>query len=76
MMIMALSRVNQVIEQIKTFSQTEKTELLRILLNELLIPINEDHFTKEEIAEIKTAKQEIARGEWVNFDEFRKNLDL
>ncbi|TYO94537.1 hypothetical protein LX24_02373 [Desulfallas thermosapovorans DSM 6562] len=69
---MALSRVKQVVEQIRTFSQAEKAELLKTLLNEKLLPINEDHFTEEEISEIKTAQQEVARGEWVDFDEFRK----
>ncbi|AGL03180.1 hypothetical protein [Desulfoscipio gibsoniae] len=73
---MALSRVRQVIEQIKTFSQAEKTELFKTLLNEKLLPLYEDHFTEEEIAEIKTARQEVALGEWVDFDEFRKKFDV
>jgi len=73
---MALSRVKQVIEQIKTFSQAEKYELLKTLLDEKLLLINNAHFTEDEIAEIKAAQQEVAHGEWVDFDEFRKNLDL
>ena len=73
---MALSRVKQVVEQIKTFSQAEKAELLKTLLNEKLLPIDKDHFTEEEITEIKAAQQEVARGEWVDFDEFRRNLNL
>lgn len=73
---MALSRVKQVVEQIKTFSQVEKAELLKTLLNEKLLPIDKDHFTEEEVTEIKAAQQEVARGEWVDFDEFRRNLNL
>jgi len=73
---MALSRVKQVVEQIKTFSPAEKIELFKALFNEKLIPIDEEHFTEDEIAEIKTAQQEVAHGEWVDFDEFRKKLDL
>ncbi len=29
-----------------------------------------------EITEIEAAKEEVSRGEWVDFDEFRKNCDL
>ncbi|MTI86141.1 MAG: hypothetical protein FH756_20165 [Firmicutes bacterium] len=73
---MALSRVKQVVEQIKTFSPAEKIELFKALFNEKLIPIDKEHFTEDEINEIKTAQQEVTHGEWVDFDEFRKKLDL
>lgn len=73
---MVISRVKQVVEQIKTFSQAEKIELFEALFNEKLLPIDEDYFTEDEIAKIKTAQQEVAHGEWVDFDEFRKKLGL
>jgi hypothetical protein len=30
----------------------------------------------EEIADIRAALREVARGEWVDFDEFRKSQNL
>lgn len=69
---MALNRVRQVVEQIKVLSAKEKLELFRTLLEENVFPAKENHFTEQEIAEIEAALQEVARGEWVDFDEFRK----
>ncbi len=73
---MALNRVREVVEQIKVLSVNEKIELLKILVKENLLPLKENHFTEEEIAEIEAALQQVARGEWVDFDEFRKEHDL
>jgi elongation factor G len=37
---------------------------------------NKDEFSEEEIADIRAALREVARGEWVDFDEFRKSQNL
>lgn len=36
----------------------------------------EEEVTPEEIAEFEAGKSEIARGEWVDWDELRKELNL
>lgn len=71
---MSISRVKNVIDQIKDFSTSEKIELLRNILDEIII--SEDHFSEDEINEIKLAMKEVARGEWVDFDDFRKQKNL
>ncbi len=71
---MSTIRVKNVIEQIKGFTTAEKIELLRYILDEIII--SEDHFSEDEIDEIKLALKEVARGEWVDFDDFRKRENL
>ena len=67
---MSLSIVQHIIEQTKQLTIMQKMEIMRSLLDEIII--SDDHFSEEEIAEIKEAIQEVDRGEWVDFDEFRK----
>ena len=67
---MSLSIVQHIIEQTKKLTITQKLELMRSLLDDIIIA--DDHFSEEEIAEIQEAIQEVDRGEWVDFDEFRK----
>lgn len=57
------------------FSAAERLELLRSLLDEGLLVID-DHFSDDEIAEIEAARREVAQGEWVDFDVFRKEHNL
>ncbi len=72
---MVASRVEKVIEQIRGFSAAERLELLRSLMNEGILAAD-DRFTEEEIAEIEAARREVAQGEWVDFDVFRKEHGL
>jgi hypothetical protein len=73
-MKMSASRLDGIVRQIKDFSTSEKIELLRAILDEIII--SDDHFSEDEIADIKLALEEAARGEWVDFDEFRKRENL
>jgi len=72
---MAVSRCKKVIEEIKKFTATEKIEFFRSLIAEGILDTT-DEFSEEEIADIRSALQEVARGEWVDFDEFRKSQNL
>jgi hypothetical protein len=72
---MAVSRVKKVIEEIKKFTATEKIEFFRSLITEGILD-NKDEFNEEEMADIRAAMREVARGEWVDFDEFRKSQNL
>ena len=54
---------------------TEKIEFFRSLIAEGILD-NKDEFSEEEIADIRAALREVARGEWVDFDEFRKSQNL
>jgi hypothetical protein len=72
---MAVSLVKKVIEEIKKFTATEKIEFFCSLITEGILD-NKDEFNEEEISDIKAALREVARGEWVNFDEFRKSQNL
>lgn len=71
---MHISRVNNIVQQIKDFSTLEKIELLRSILDEIIV--SEDYFSDDEIADIKLALKEVARGEWVDLDDFRKREDI
>ncbi|MCL6639462.1 MAG: hypothetical protein K6T80_07270 [Firmicutes bacterium] len=73
---MSVSRVKQVIEHIKDFSIAEKVELLRSLIAEGILIVNDDDFTEQEISEIEAASKEVANGEWVDFDDFRRNQNI
>lgn len=71
---MSLSRVNKIMKQIVGFSTAEKIELLRSILDEIVV--SEDYFSEDELADIKLALNEAARGELVDLDEFREKEDL
>lgn len=71
---MSISRVDSIVRQIRDFSTSEKIELLRNILDEIIV--SEDYFSEDEIADIKLALKEVARGEWVDLDEFRKRENL
>ena len=67
---MAVSRIQVIFEQVKGFTIAEKIELVRTLLDEIIL--QDDYFTDNEIAEIQLALQEAAQGELMDFDEYRK----
>ena len=71
---MSVSRVKNIVKQIKDFSTSEKIELLRSILDEIVV--SDDYFSDDEIADIKLALNEVAHGEWVDLDEFRKRENL
>lgn len=71
---MSVSRVKSIINQIKDFSTSEKIELLRSILDEIVV--SEDYFNDDEIEDIKLALEEVARGELMDLDEFRKRENL
>jgi len=73
---MAVSRVKEVVEQIKNLTIAEKIELLKTLLSEQILLADNDSFTDKEISEIESALQEVALGEWVDFDEYRKTQNI
>lgn len=73
---MAVSRVKEVVEQIKNLTIAEKIELLKTLLSEQILLADNDNFTDKEISEIESALQEVALGEWVDFDEYRKTQNI
>lgn len=71
---MSISRVKSIVNQIKDFSTSEKIELLRSILDEIVL--SEDYFNDDEIGDIKLALEEVARGELVDLDEFRERENL
>ncbi len=56
----------------------DDSPVLPVLLPSLLAEgiLSDDCFSEEEVLEIETALQEVARGEWVDFDEFRKTQNI
>lgn len=71
---MSISRLDSILRQIKDFSTSEKIALLRAILDEIII--SDDYFSEDEIADVKLALDEVARGEWVDFDDFRKKVNI
>lgn len=67
--------VEKLIAQVRSLSSSEKRELVRILVAENIIDIDDD-FTEEELLEIDLASKEVAKGQWVDFDEHRKRSGL
>ncbi|HWP95627.1 MAG TPA: hypothetical protein VN426_02175 [Syntrophomonadaceae bacterium] len=66
--------VERLIAQVRSLSPGEKKELVRMLIAENIIDIDDD-FTDEERLEIELASKEVAQGQWVDFDEHRKDLE-
>ncbi|MGQ9533353.1 MAG: hypothetical protein ACUVTQ_11225 [Desulfotomaculales bacterium] len=48
---------------------------LRLLLEYARV-LESEEFTPEEMADAEAGKAEIARGEWVDWDELKRELDL
>lgn len=71
---MSIARLDSIVRQIKDFSTSEKIALLRAILDEIIV--SEDYFSENEIADIKLALDEVARGEWVDFDDFRERENI
>ncbi|MDD3269932.1 MAG: hypothetical protein PHX14_11480 [Syntrophomonadaceae bacterium] len=67
--------VERLIAQVRSLSPGEKRELVRILITDNIININDD-FTDDDLLEIELASKEVAKGQWVDFDEHRKRADL
>jgi hypothetical protein len=47
-----------------------------VLLLEYARVLELEEFTQEEMADVEAGKAEIARGEWVDWDELKRELDL
>ncbi|MDA8335417.1 MAG: hypothetical protein M0Z41_10595 [Peptococcaceae bacterium] len=66
-----MSAVLQELEDIVRRLPTDKLKLLVEYAHGL-----DDGFSPEEIAEIQAGKAEIARGEWVNWDDLKREFNL
>ncbi|HUW63143.1 MAG TPA: hypothetical protein VMW83_00300 [Spirochaetia bacterium] len=66
-----MSAVLKEVEDIVRRLPTEKVKLLVEYAHGL-----DDGFSPEEIAEIQAGKADIARGEWVGWDDLKRELNL
>jgi len=66
-----VSAVLKEVEDIVRRLPTEKVKLLVEYAHGL-----DDGFSPEEIAEIQAGKADIARGEWVGWDDLKRELNL
>lgn len=66
-----MSAVRKELERIICRLTPENLKLLLDYAREL-----EEELTQEEIADIEAGKAEIARGEWVDWDELKRELNL
>lgn len=66
-----MSVIRKELEAIIMRLPVEKLKLLLDYAHEL-----EEELTPEEIAEIEAGKAEIARGEWVDWDELKRELNI
>lgn len=67
--------MNTSIKQIEEIIRRLPVEKLEILL-QLAKDIEQEEFSPEDIADIEAGKAEIERGEWVEWDELKRELKL
>ncbi|BCV22904.1 hypothetical protein [Moorella sp. Hama-1] len=67
-----MSAMREELEKIIHRLQAKQLKLLLAYAREL----EDDKLTPEDIADIEGGKAEIARGEWVDWDELKRELNL
>lgn len=63
------------IKQIEEIIRRLPTQKLEILL-EIAKDIEQEEFSLEDITDIKVGKKEIEHGEWLEWDELKRELNL